>query len=114
VGYVQPLSRVVKLDFYGECFFRFGPGRDGQNVLAAPGGVAFVKLEIGASARPLVALFLDEVDLGGILDGIDAEAFLGRGSDQRAVLGVLLAGLKLCLSHTSSLLSCKGAGFGST
>ena len=26
LGYVQPLSRVVELDFYGECFFRFGQG----------------------------------------------------------------------------------------
>jgi len=44
----------------------------------------------------LVALFPDEVDLGRIADGINAEAFLGLGSDQRA-----------------SLLSCEGAGLGS-
>ena len=88
------MSRIVKLNFYGECFFRFRPGRDGQNVLAAPRGVALVKLEIGAGAGPLVALFLDEVDLGRIADGINAEAFLGLGSDQRTVLGALLADLK--------------------
>src|SRR5437667_10676492 len=65
LGYAHPLSRVVKLDFYGECFFfRLGPRRNGQNVLAAPGGVALVELEIGAGAGPLVVLVLDEVCLG--------------------------------------------------
>src|SRR5207245_1285642 len=86
IRYIQPLSRVVKLDFYGECFFfRLRPGGHGQNVLAAPGGVAFVELEIGAGARPLVAVFPDDVNPGRIADGIDAEAFLGLGSNQRAV-----------------------------
>src|SRR5947199_9222913 len=32
--YAQPLGRVVKLDFCGECFFRLWLGRDGQDVLA--------------------------------------------------------------------------------
>src|SRR5438132_723960 len=58
-----------------------------------------MELEIGAGACPLVAVFLDEVDLGRIADGVDAEAFLGLGSDQRAVLGAFFASLKLCLSH---------------
>jgi hypothetical protein len=77
------------------------PRGNGEDVLAAPGGVGLVELEVRAGARPPVAFLPDEVDVRRAVDGIDAKTFFGLAYDKRSVLGPLGAGLKLCLGNWS-------------
>jgi hypothetical protein len=73
-------------------------------VLAAPGGISPVNLEIRAGASPAVSFLLDEIDTGRVMDRVDPKSFLCLGNNQRSVLRPLLAGFKLFLGHDNFLL----------
>ncbi len=71
------------------------PVHNGENVLAAPGGVCLMDFEIGAGACPVIAFLLDEVDVRRVVDRIDTKTFFGFAYNKRTIRGPLGAGLKL-------------------
>jgi len=83
------------------------PGRDREDVLAAPRDVGFVSFKIRAGAGPVFAFLPDEINLSRVVERVDAAAFVGFRGDQGSVLSAFLAGLKLCLGHSDLLLIVK-------
>jgi len=67
----------------------FLPRGDGQDMLAAPGGVGLMIFKVRAGAGPAFAFLPDEIQVGRMVDGIHAKAVLRPRNNQRSVSGVV-------------------------